>query len=375
MNSRYLLCLLWVQLQSGISFSQGNPPWESPLRIAWSTDGITFGPSSIFQDSSGVPCVIRWKGDTLIAAFQWFRQPNPSPTWDKVAVKFSYDDGMTWTQPTPIVVNGIPVSYQRPFDPTLSVFNQDSLRMYFSSSNSMGMGGLDSTINTHSAKSADGIHYFFEPGPRVDEVNNRVIDPAVIHFNTGWHYLAPIGAPQDGAYHFVSPNGFTFTPVSNIPSDTTHNWTGNYMVESSSELRFYGCGANIWYNSSPNGGQWSGYINTNIQGGDPSVLKTLNNNYLLVYVGPPYASSIANEIIDVQNIQIFPNPVRNVINVKTVPKLIGSRYFIYDSNGKYLLSGTINSDNINIDVGNILNGIYVFSVGENRNQSFEVMKE
>ena len=53
-------------------------PWERPLLIAWSADGITFDPPTSFQDSSGVPSVVRWKGDTLIATFQWFRQPNPS---------------------------------------------------------------------------------------------------------------------------------------------------------------------------------------------------------------------------------------------------------------------------------------------------------
>ncbi|MFN6062861.1 MAG: hypothetical protein ACK49K_06190, partial [Bacteroidota bacterium] len=44
-------------------------PWNSPLKIATSTDGINFTSSNIFQDSSGVPHVIRWKGDTLICVF------------------------------------------------------------------------------------------------------------------------------------------------------------------------------------------------------------------------------------------------------------------------------------------------------------------
>src|ERR1043165_1279667 len=79
-------------------------PWKNPLMIAWSADGATFGTPTVFQDSSGVPCAIRWHGDTLIAVFQWFRLPNPSPSWDRVAVKFSYNNGVNWTQPVPIVV-------------------------------------------------------------------------------------------------------------------------------------------------------------------------------------------------------------------------------------------------------------------------------
>ena len=57
--------LLFLVLLSLKLFSQ-NFPWERPLKIAWSPDGITFGTPTIFQDSSGVPSVIKWKGDTLI---------------------------------------------------------------------------------------------------------------------------------------------------------------------------------------------------------------------------------------------------------------------------------------------------------------------
>lgn len=258
-----------------------NFPWERPLKIAWSTNGVNFEPPQIFQDSSGVPSVIRWKGDTLICAFQWFREPMNSPSWDRVAVKLSYDNGITWTQPTPIVVNGLPTRFQRPFDPTLVSFNNDSLRMYFSSSNGFPKMGLDSSVNTYSATSVDGINYIFEPGIRVDDPNNRVIDPAVIFYDDLWHFTAPIGSPQQGAYHFVSSNGLQFDSVPNIRSDNAHNWTGNLMINDSNELRFYGSSPSfIWYNSSLNAHTWNGFVNTNVQGGDPSVLEVAEHNYL-----------------------------------------------------------------------------------------------
>src|ERR1043165_9177664 len=104
-------CVLACLFIAAKCFCQGQP-WNNPLKMAWSADGITFGTPAIFQDSSGVPSVIKWKGDTLIAAFQWFRQPNPSLSWDRVAVKFSYGNGMHWTQPTPIIVSGLPTGYQ-----------------------------------------------------------------------------------------------------------------------------------------------------------------------------------------------------------------------------------------------------------------------
>lgn len=113
-------------------FPQNNYAWNRPLKMAWSDNGIAFGTPVIFQDSSGVPSVIKWKADTLVCVFQWFRQPKNSITWDRVAVKFSYNAGITWTQPAPIIVNGIPNNYQRPFDPTLAVISKSSLRIYFS---------------------------------------------------------------------------------------------------------------------------------------------------------------------------------------------------------------------------------------------------
>ena len=105
---KLLLILLFIM--SNEVMSQGHFPWENPLKMAWSSDGITFNQQAVFQDSSGVPSAIRWKGDTLICAFQWFRQPKNTPTWDRVAVKFSYNKGVSWTSPKPIVVNGLPAN-------------------------------------------------------------------------------------------------------------------------------------------------------------------------------------------------------------------------------------------------------------------------
>ncbi len=323
-------------------------PWNNALRMAWSSDGVTFGPSTVFQDSAGVPSVISWKGDTLIAAFQWFREPKPSLTWDRVAVKFSYDGGLSWTEPDPIVVQGIPSNYQRPFDPTLVRFEGDSLRIYFSSSDGLPMGGLDAQVNTYSAISADGIHYTFESGARVDISDKPVIDPAVIYFKDTWHYTAPIGAPQDGAYHYISSDGIQFQQLSSIPSDNVHNWTGNLFIENDNELRFYGSGPMVWYNSSQDGSTWNGFVATNIKGGDPSVVRTAGGQYLLIYVGPPFATSI---MVDDQSraVRIYPNPVLSTLYVDTKSTLSAS-YRIYGLTGILIADGTIRDQGLNVSL-------------------------
>ena len=94
-----------------------------------------------------------------------------------------------------------------------------------------------------------------------------------------------------------------------------------------------------------------------------------------VYWNTPTVLSTSEQIVTNQNIIIYPNPAQSIFNVKADTKLIGSLYAIYDNAGKIVFSGTINSENISVDMGNLSTGIYLFSVGENVKQTFKVIKE
>jgi hypothetical protein len=369
--SRFVIAIFYV-LPCQYVFSQGNPPWQNALILSKSDDGIQFNTPVVFQDSSGVPSVIQWKPDTLVAVFQWFRQPNPSPTWDRVAVKFSYDNGNNWTQPVPIVVNGLPVGYQRPFDPTLVLTADQKLRIYFSSSNGVPAGGLDSTVNTYSAISTDGINYIFEPGPRFDQATIRVIDPAVSFFNGNWHLTAPIGAPQDGAFHAVSTDGISFTSLPNIPSDNTHNWTGNLLVDNG-QLRFYGSGARIWYNQSADGNIWSGYTSTNVIGGDPAVVKLSNGKYLMICVGPPNTVTAIGETATNFPVRVFPNPFDDIIYLQGKPGQT-LPWALYAANGSLVQQGTINGNGF-INSRAVAAGVYWLVVKEKKSYELKLIKK
>ncbi|MCX6140321.1 MAG: sialidase family protein [Candidatus Kapabacteria bacterium] len=298
--------------------AQENGPWNAPLMWAEETAPDVFSAPRIFQDSSGVPCVVR-KGasDTLLCAFQWFREPRNAPTWDRVAVKVSTDDGVTWTQPVPIVIDGIPAGYQRPFDPTLVSF-RDSIRIYFSSSVRMPMGGLDSLVNTYSAVGTDGIHFRFEPGARFDHATRPVIDPAVIHLNNTWLFVAPIGAPQEGAYQAISNDGLVFSELQNIPSDNQHNWTGNLMYDEDGTLQFYGSGPMMWRVAYIGFGSWGNFRSIGVQGGDPSAVarKESGRGRWIVFVGPRYTTSIRNDGNDNNDVMtLYPNPCVDVCHL------------------------------------------------------------
>jgi hypothetical protein len=97
-----------------------------------------------------------------------------------------------------------------------------------------------------------------------------------------------------------------------------------------------------------------------------------NDAFLLKFNG---ISLGINETINDKLFSIYPNPAQSLVNVKADAKLIGTFYTIYDNTGKVVLSGTINSENISVDLGNLAAGIYLFNVGENVKQTFKVIKE
>jgi hypothetical protein len=72
---------------------------------------------------------------------------------------------------------------------------------------------------------------------------------------------------------------------------------------------------------------------------------------------------------------VFPNPTKSIINVNADSKLIGEFYKIYDNTGRVVLSGKLNMENNTIELGSLSDGVYIFSVGKNIEQTFKVIKE
>ena len=334
-NSVFLLIVFYALFTSE-SIAQMMPPptntgpWNNNLMMRTSTDGNSFGAETKFIDSSGVPSLLKDAQGRIIAAFQWFPAPRNSQYWDKVAVRISTDNGKTWGQTQPIVVNGLPSGFQRPFDPTLTLTSDGRIRIFFSSGRSMSMM-LDSNIATYSAISTDGVNYTFEPNARFSVSGKAVIDPAVLRIGSKWYYTAPKGAPQEGAYHATSDDGLIFTRRGDIPSDSANQWTGN-LVEYGVGMRFYGSGRRgLWWSYSADGTSWSTPVsitasgNTSmpliIRGSDPTVLKIADNNYLIVYVSAPTAQMMTSITRDNGELQknrgflVSPNPASNIATV------------------------------------------------------------
>lgn len=325
--------LMFIVFLLNNSFAQ-NSPWQSPLRICTGSNGITFGTSSLFQDSAGVASVIRIgssSSDTLLCAFQWFPAPQGNPKWDRIAVKFSYDGGSSWTTPTKCIFIGLPGGYQRPFDPALVKLSNGQIRMYFSSSSTINppAGGID----TYSGISNDGITYTIDPSVRFDSPTKHAIDPTLAFFGGTWYYNSWTSSNGDGAHRAISNDGLTFTTQAMNSYDGSHLWLGNYFVDGSL-LKFYGCGSGMWVNASNDGSTWGTYTNVAVMGADPSVTKNKNGTYVMVYTGPPNSTGVKDPFDANAGFSVFPSEFDDFLMIENKEMKWDLHFELFDLNGK-----------------------------------------
>lgn len=333
-----------------------SSPWNSPLLICTGSSATSFGTASMFQDSSGVPSVIRFgsaTSDTLIAAFQWFPAPLNSTYWDKVAVKFSYDGGATWTAPTSCVFTGLPSGNQRPFDPSLIQLPSGQIRMYFSGgANNPPAGGID----TYSAVSTDGIHYTVESGARFDNPTMHAIDPSVALFDSTYYYTSWTSVMSDGANQATSTDGLNFTTNAMLPYDNNHLWLGNYMNDGST-LRFYGCGNGMWTSSTTDGVNWSAYTALpGIMGADPAVVKNQAGTYILIYTGPPNLSGMQHLQPKPTDVTLFPNPATT--DVQLFVPADHAEVVFYNAAGQCVKTLSLDHGTHHVNISELPAGLY-----------------
>lgn len=279
----------------------------------FSTDGTTFTDSAWVQDSADVPSMVIDSNGTIWCTYQNFK--GGSSEKDKIGIKTSSDGGYTWSSRTIASFTGYPGTSQRPFDPTIRILGNGGFRMFFSYCPNGTGTMLDSTCDTYSATSSDGYNYVFDTLPRFGVAGKEVIDPTIVWFDSAWHYCAPSGAPQDGAYYARSLNGLNFVLLDTTSSDASHNWTGNLM-DNDSDMRFYGyvppAPGTIWWASSTDGLSWSSFNNTNVTGKDPAITKTDSGSYLMVVpLDTVILAGIADDGLDV--IDVYPNPTSGQI--------------------------------------------------------------
>ena len=276
-------------------------------------------------DRSGVPTIARLADGRLVVAHQHFPENNP-PNFDKVAVRFSRDEGRTWTPPRTVELEGLPPGMRFPFDPTLVALPDGRVRLYFTS---LRQGGFEPQVPAiYSAVSPDGVHFAVEPGVRFAIPGRPVIDCAVVLHRGVFHLFVPDNGtrlpgprgegPQDGqgprpgrGYHATSRDGLEFTREEDVRVDGNRRWLGNAQSDGA-VITFFGTGGpgqaapmsgpavaseprpgqapargGLWRATSPDGTRWTLLDDWRVPGADPGAVATSDGAWIVVSTGPP----------------------------------------------------------------------------------------
>jgi hypothetical protein len=294
---------------------QGNPgPWDYDLLVhRVYPDGRVERLATLAR--GGVPTLCRMKDGRLIAAHQHFPEDDEAD-FDKVAVRFSSDEGRTWTPAQVIQLAGLPEGMRFPFDPTLVPLPDGRIRLYFTSTH--GRRLEEDIPAIYSAISADEIRYTFEPGIRFGIAGRPVIDCAVVLHQGVYHLFSPDNGvrPRPGqqqgnplpatpsaagvGYHATSKDGLDFAREEDVHIADGRRWLGNAQSDGQT-IRFFGTTdparmnalspgqpiSGIWVASSSDGQSWTLHDPLPVPGVDPGVTAAREGGWIVISTGPP----------------------------------------------------------------------------------------
>jgi len=132
-----------------------------------------------------------------------------------------------------------------------------------------------------------------------------------------------------------------------------------------------------------NGGQYSG-VTTNIL--TVANVTALNNNQpfrcVLTLEHCTDTSNVAMLSVitgiseqSLSNIEVYPNPASDFITISSNQSLSEQEYKIFDPSGKVLKSGVLQSNENQIDISNLSNGLYLLFVNGHPAQRFSVLRD
>ncbi len=290
--------------------NNADGPWNRDVIVYRASATGAVEKAATFE-RAGVPTIARLKDGRLIAAHQHFPE-NDRENFDKVAARFSNDEGRTWTAPQVMRVDDLPEGMRFPFDPTLVPLPDGRVRLYFTSN--YGRTFQRSTPAIHSAISADGVNYTYEPGARFAVEGRAVIDCAVVLHLGVFHLFSPDNGagsnpgrrrddepaadrPRQGiGYHATSKDGLNFTRVADVQIEGRRSWLGNAQSDGRL-ITFCGTGEGMstgagrrprggfWMATSADGQDWKIIANPPIGGGDPGAVRTKDGGLVVVITG------------------------------------------------------------------------------------------
>ena len=277
-------------------------PWDNDVLVYMVQSDGSANQISTFE-RAGVPTIGRFANGRLIAAHQWFPEDDDE-AFDTIAVRFSDDNGNSWTDPESLVFEGLDKEARYPFDPTIVVLEDERVRLYFT----YMVGSRifeEATPGISSAISYDSIHFVKEEGMRLEIEDVPVIDCSVVLHRNTWHLISPYledNTPM--AYHATSKDGLLFKRVRDISFNDSFRWLGCMLMKGRS-LVFYGTrhhGApasarqgGLPTATSTSGSRWKAGEPLLVQGADPGVVLLEDGSSIVVVTGPPREGTASRE--------------------------------------------------------------------------------
>jgi hypothetical protein len=295
-----------IALQTATPPAPGAPapaaapgPWDNEVVVQRVTADGTASTVATFGRAD-VSSIARLQDGRLAIACKAFPKDDRAH-FNRIAVRFSSDDGRTWGEPKPIVMANMDVALAPPFDPALVVLPDGRVRLYFITHT--GTDAAPGQTAVHSATSTDATHYDYEPGVRFTVPGRVVVDCAAALHEGVFHLVVPDngtpaeflerrrrGEPQPGGngYHATSTDGLVFTRAADLPlSSTRDRWFGN-LLSDGSQLLFFGSGPGPWPMTSADGKRWAPAVTSmRMPGVDPCALRLRDDSWLVVATREP----------------------------------------------------------------------------------------
>jgi uncharacterized repeat protein (TIGR01451 family) len=100
---------------------------------------------------------------------------------------------------------------------------------------------------------------------------------------------------------------------------------------------------------------------------------TTNETWHTIYDGF-FAVAGVNELdIEGTTFKVYPNPVNGQLSIEA-GKMTNERYVLYDQMGKKILSGKLSFPMTTIDASSMNQGVYFIQIGENKSNTFKIVK-
>lgn len=91
-------------------------------------------------------------------------------------------------------------------------------------------------------------------------------------------------------------------------------------------------------------------------------------------IGTPINNLVPTEAFGNQGISVFPNPVKDVLNIFSTAALYGQEFTIYNSSGIVVLDGKLNADFQALSMADLASGFYFLKIHDSSSGIYKIIK-